>query len=319
MCNPSQDGGSIDNASQYYSGLDVHYSSGVYNKSFCVLAKTSGWDVKKAFQVYALANKVYWTATSTFNSGACGVESAATDLGYDKNAVIAAFSSVGVTCPGSGGGGGGGTTELQNNVGVTGVSGASGADNDFFITVPSGASNLVMSISGGSGDADLYTKFGSAPTTSSYDCRPYKSGNSESCSVASPAAGKYYIKVHGYSSYSGVTVKASYSTGGGGGGDTGGLQNGVPVTGLSGAKNSKTYFTVTVPAGSALTIATSGGSGDVDLYVKQGSQPTTSSYDCRPYKSGNNETCSGSNESGTYYIMLNGYRAYSGVTLKASW
>ncbi|CAM5268245.1 M4 family metallopeptidase [Rhodanobacter lindaniclasticus] len=317
MCNPPQDGGSIDNAANYNSGLDVHYSSGVYNKSFCLLAKTSGWDVKKAFQVYALANKVYWTATSTFNSGACGVESAATDLGYDKNAVIAAFNGVGVTCPGSGGGGGGGTTELQNNVGVSGVSGASGADNDYFITVPAGASNLVMSISGGSGDADLYTKFGSAPTTR-YDCRPYKSGNAESCSVASPTAGKYYIKVHGYSSYSGVTVKASYSTGGGGGGGDGGLQNGVPVTGIAGAKNSKTYFTVTVPAGSALTISTSGGTGDADLYVKQGSKPTTS-YDCRPYKTGNNETCSGSNESGTYYIMLNGYRAYSGVTLKASW
>lgn len=320
MCNPPQDGGSIDNAANYNSGLDVHYSSGVYNKSFCLLAKTSGWDVKKAFQVYALANKVYWTATSTFNSGACGVESAATDLGYDKNAVIAAFNGVGVTCPGSGGGGGGGgTTELQNNVGVSGVSGASGADNDYFVTVPAGASNLVMSISGGSGDADLYTKFGSAPTTGSYDCRPYKSGNAESCSVASPTAGKYYIKVHGYSAYSGVTVKASYSTGGGGGGGDGGLQNGVPVTGIAGAKNSKTYFTVTVPAGSALTISTSGGTGDADLYVKQGSKPTTTSYDCRPYKSGNNETCSGSNESGTYYIMLNGYRAYSGVTLKASW
>lgn len=318
MCNPPQDGGSIDNAANYNSGLDVHYSSGVYNKSFCLLAKTSGWNVKKAFQVYALANKVYWTATSTFNSGACGVESAATDLGYDKNDVIAAFNGVGVTCPGTGGGGGGGgTTELQNNVGVGGVSGATGADNDYFINVPAGASNLVMSISGGSGDADLYTKFGSAPSTSSYDCRPWKSGNSESCSVASPAAGKYYIKVHGYSSYSGVTVKASYSTGGGGGSD--GLQNGVPVTGISGARNSKTYFTVTVPAGSALTIATSGGTGDMDLYVKQGSKPTTTSYDCRPYKAGNNETCSGSNESGTYYIMLNGYRAYSGVTLKASW
>ncbi|MGS1121980.1 M4 family metallopeptidase [Rhodanobacter sp. UC4436_H3] len=317
MCNPPQDGGSIDNAADYTSSLDVHYSSGVYNKSFCLLAKTTGWDVKKAFQVYALANKVYWTATSTFNSGACGVESAATDLGYDKNAVIAAFNGVGVACPGTGGGGGGSTTELQNNVGVTGVSGAAGADNDYFITVPTGASNLVMSISGGTGDADLYTKFGSAPTTSSYDCRPYKSGNSESCSVASPAAGKYYIKVHGYSSYSGVTVKASYSTGGGGG--TGGLQNGVPVTGIAGARSSKTYYTVTVPAGSALTIATSGGSGDVDLYVKQGSQPTTTSYDCRPYKAGNNETCSGSNESGTYYIMLYGYSSYSGVTLKASW
>ncbi|EIL90074.1 M4 family metallopeptidase, partial [Rhodanobacter spathiphylli] len=28
MCNPTQDGGSIDNAADYYNGLDVHYSSG---------------------------------------------------------------------------------------------------------------------------------------------------------------------------------------------------------------------------------------------------------------------------------------------------
>ncbi len=235
MCNPTQDGGSIDNAANYTSGLDVHYSSGVYNKAFCTLAKTTGWDTKKAFQVFALANKTYWTTTTDFNSGACGVESAAQDLGYDKNAVITAFTGVGVTC---GGGGGGGTaTELQNGVAVTGVAAASGADKDFLVKVPAGASNLVMSISGGTGDADLYTKFGSAPTLSSYDCRPYQSGNSESCSVATPQAGTYYIKVHGYSAYSGVTVKASYSTGSGGG--TGSLQNGVSVTGLSGSAGTK--------------------------------------------------------------------------------
>lgn len=317
MCNPTQDGGSIDNAANYTSGLDVHYSSGVYNKAFCLLAKTSGWDTRKAFQVFALANKSYWTATSTFNSGACGVESAATDLGYNASNVVTAFSGVGVTCPGTGGGGGGGTTELQNNVAVTGVSAATGADNDYFVTVPAGATNLVMSISGGTGDADLYTKAGSAPTTSSYDCRPYKNGNSESCSVASPVAGKYYLKVHGYAAYSGVTVKASYSTGGGG--NTGGLQNGVPVTGLSGAKSAKLYYTVTVPAGSSLSITTSGGTGDEDLYVKKGSNPTTSSYDCRPYVAGNSETCNFSNAGGTYYIMLNGYSAFSGVSLKATW
>ena len=311
MCNPPQDGGSIDNAADYNSGLDVHYSSGVYNKSFCLLAKTSGWDVRKAFQVYALANKVYWTATSTFNSGACGVESAATDLGYDKNAVIAAFNGVGVTCPGSGGGGGGGTTELQNNVGVTGVSGASGADNDYFITVPTGASNLVMSISGGTGDADLYTKFGSAPTTSSYDCRPYKSGNSESCSVASPAAGKYYIKVHGYSSYSGVTVKASYSTGGGGGGSS----DSVSLPTVSTGNWSATY-SETVQAGHTATFAISGGSGDADLYVRAGAEPTTSSYSCRPYKTGNSESCTFKpSTTTTYYIKVRAYQTFSGVTL----
>jgi len=312
MCNPPQDGGSIDNAADYTSSLDVHYSSGVYNKSFCLLAKTTGWDVKKAFQVYALANKVYWTATSTFNSGACGVESAATDLGYDKNAVIAAFNGVGVTCPGTGGGGGGSTTELQNNVGVTGVSGAAGADNDYFITVPTGASNLVMSISGGTGDADLYTKFGSAPTTSSYDCRPYKAGNSESCSVASPAAGKYYIKVHGYSSYSGVTVKASYSTGGGGGG---GSSDSVNLPTVSTGNWSATY-SETVQAGHTATFAISGGSGDADLYVRAGAEPTTSSYSCRPYKTGNSESCTFKpSTTTTYYIKVRAYQTFSGVTL----
>jgi Zn-dependent metalloprotease len=319
MCNPPQDGGSIDNAADYNSSLDVHYSSGVYNKSFCLLAKTSGWDAKKAFQVYALANKSYWTATSTFNSGACGVESAATDLGYNANDVIAAFTGVGVTCPGTGGGGGGATTELQNNVGVTGVSAATGADKDYFITVPTGATNLVMSISGGTGDADLYTKFGTAPTTSSYDCRPYKSGNAESCTVAAPSAGKYYIKAHAYASYSGVTVKASYTVGGGGGG--GGLQNGVPVTGQAGAVNQELSYTVVIPAGrTKLTIASSGGTGDADLYVKKGSAPTTSSYDCRPYVSGNTETCTfNSPAAATYYIKLRGYTAFSGVSLKATW
>ncbi|MFA6230133.1 MAG: pre-peptidase C-terminal domain-containing protein [Rhodanobacter sp.] len=319
MCNPPQDGGSIDNAANYTSSLDVHYSSGVYNKSFCLLAKTSGWDVKKAFQIYALANKTYWTATSTFNSGACGVESAATDLGYNANDVIAAFTGVGVTCPGTGGGGGGGaTTELQNNVGVTGVAAATGADNDYFITVPTGATNLVMSISGGTGDADLYTKFGAAPTTSSYDCRPYKSGNAESCTVAAPSAGKYYIKAHAYAAYSGVTVKASFTAGGGG---SGSLQNGVALTGQAGAAGQELSYTVVLPAGSTkLTIASSGGTGDADLYVKKGSAPTTTSYDCRPYVSGNTETCTfNSPAAATYYIKLRGYTAFTGVSLKATW
>jgi len=314
MCNPPQDGKSIDNAANYTSSMDVHYSSGVYNKAFCVLAKTTGWDTSKAFKVFALANKTYWTATSDYNSGACGVESAATDLGYNQNDVISAFTGVGVTCPGSGGGG---AVTLANGVGVTGVAAASGADKDFLINVPAGASNLVMSISGGTGDADLYTRFGTAPTLSTYDCRPYQTGNAESCSVSAPQAGTYYIKVHGYTAYSGVTVKASYSTSSG----TGGLQNGVPVTGLSGSTGTKLYYTVTVPAGtSSLTIATSGGTGDEDLYVKYGSNPTTSSYNCRPYKTGNNESCTFSAPTaGTYYIMLNGYTAFSGVTLQANW
>lgn len=99
------------------------------------------------------------------------------------------------------------------------------------------------------------------------------------------------------------------------------LTNGVPLTGLSGAASSSQYYTVQVPAGATnLVIASSGGTGDADLYVRAGSQPTTATYDCRPYKSGNAESCSFATPvAGTYHVMLSAYSAYSGVSLQASW
>ncbi|WP_225764675.1 S8 family peptidase [Stenotrophomonas sp. Marseille-Q4652] len=97
------------------------------------------------------------------------------------------------------------------------------------------------------------------------------------------------------------------------------LQKNVARTGLSGAANSAQYYTVTVPSGSSLVITMSGGTGDADLYVRKGSQPTTWTYNCRPYLNGNNETCTFSGASGTYYVMIRGYSAFSGVSLKANW
>ncbi len=101
-------------------------------------------------------------------------------------------------------------TPLANGVGLT-VSGAKDTQNVFYIDVPSGATNLVMALSGGTGDADLHTRFGAIPTLTSYDCRPYLSGNNESCTVASPSAGRYYLMLHGYTAYSGATLKATFT------------------------------------------------------------------------------------------------------------
>ncbi len=80
MNNPPADGSSIDNAANYTSGMDVHYSSGVYNKAFYLLAIKAGWNTQKAFQVFARANDLYWTANMTYNQASCGAETAATDL-----------------------------------------------------------------------------------------------------------------------------------------------------------------------------------------------------------------------------------------------
>ncbi len=219
----------------------------------------------------------------------------------------------------SGGGGGGGGNVLQNGVALTGQAAATGAQLAYTVVIPAGASNLVISESGGTGDADLYTKFGSAPTLTSYDCRPYVTGNNESCTVASPQAGTYYVMLNGYAAFSGVSVKATWSTGGTGGGSV--LQNGTPVTGLHATTGNAVNYTMVVPSGATnLKFAISGGTGDADMYVKRGSAPTTNSYDCRPYVAGNSETCNISpSTAGTYYIMVRAYSGYTGVTLTGSY
>jgi serine protease len=108
----------------------------------------------------------------------------------------------------------GGGNVLQNGVPVTGISGASGSQQFWTIDVPAGASNLVIATSGGTGDADLYVRFGSAPTTSTYNCRPYLNGNNETCSFATPQTGTYHVMLRGYTSFSGVTLTGSYTAGG---------------------------------------------------------------------------------------------------------
>ncbi|HET6545896.1 MAG TPA: pre-peptidase C-terminal domain-containing protein, partial [Rhodanobacteraceae bacterium] len=197
---------------------------------------------------------------------------------------------------------GGGGSVLQNGVPVTGLAASTGQSLMYTMVVPAGATNLNFQISGGTGDADLYVRFGAAPTLDTFDCRPYLYGNNESCPFASPQAGTYYIMVHAYQTFSGVTLVGSYSTGGGGGGTV--LQNGVPVTGLHATRNNwSATYTMVVPSGASnLVFQISGGSGDADLYVRRGSAPTTSSFDCRPYTTGNNESCPMTATPGTYYV-----------------
>ena len=102
-----------------------------------------------------------------------------------------------------------GTTTSTTLLDKTGLSGSSSTWQHFAITVPAGSSSLTVVQSGGTGDADLYVRQGSQPTTSSYNCRPYLSGNAETCSISSPAAGTWYVSVRAYSAYSGVSLKAT--------------------------------------------------------------------------------------------------------------
>ncbi|TSC31739.1 hypothetical protein FOF48_13895 [Corallococcus sp. Z5C101001] len=218
---------------------------------------------------------------------------------------------------------------------MTGISGAAGSFQRWSLYVPAGKAKVTFKISGGTGDVDLYARFGAPPTTSVYDCRPGLSGNTETCTFTQPREGTYHVGLHGYSAYSGVNLTGTY--------DDPPLcppwpwpwRWPIPVNppppppppwtpiidiadSLAGHFN---YWTLDVPsAQSVVTFTLSGGTGDADLYVDFGAAPTTTTYQCRPNLRGNTETCTLTAPSaGKYYVGLRAYSAYSGVTLTTTY
>ncbi len=67
------------------------------------------------------------------------------------------------------------------------------------------AGNYLFTL-GGSGDADLYVRVGSAPTLELYDCRPYKAGSDESCEVSLNTPAEVHVMVVGWDPKSEYTL-----------------------------------------------------------------------------------------------------------------
>jgi len=72
--------------------------------------------------------------------------------------------------------------------------------------LPPGTYTFVLA---GTSDADLYVKRGAAPTATSFDCRPYKNGSAETCTVALESAAQIHVMVRGYAASSTFTLTAS--------------------------------------------------------------------------------------------------------------
>lgn len=213
----------------------------------------------------------------------------------------------------------GGDAALVSGQAVT-VSAAKGEWKHFYIDVPRNTSRLDLVSSGGSGDADLYVKYGSKPTLTSYDKRPYLSGNNESAFYTNPPAGRYYVSLHAYAAFQNASLKATVTTGGGSGAceRNDRLENGCTISGLSSSSNA--YIAMWVPSGARnLTIRTSGGTGIADLYVKAGDWPGPGNYHWAATGSGNNKSVSVATPPGGqwFYITLNAVQPFSGLSITA--
>ena len=99
-------------------------------------------------------------------------------------------------------------TQLSIGTPIT-VSGDSGSQHYFAFDLPPDVVEGTIKITGGTGDADLYLRHDEPPTFATYECRPYITGNEESCHGLLPGAATYYIMLDGYSAYSGVTLSVT--------------------------------------------------------------------------------------------------------------
>jgi serine protease len=97
------------------------------------------------------------------------------------------------------------------------------------------------------------------------------------------------------------------------------LQNGVPVTGLSGAAGSDEYWQIDVPPDLSQTDFTIwGGTGDADLYIAQDVPPTDADFGCSSVTPGNLETCHVYGIRDHWFVRVHGTAAFSGLSLQVT-
>jgi len=198
----------------------VHTNSGIANLAFYLMTaggthprgKTTNvvpalnsnpyTSIEMASAIFYRANTVYLTPGSTFGDARGATAQAAADL-YGSTAAAAvneAWTAVGVAAPPS-------YTVITT---ISNLSGARNSSTSYSYVTPTGATAMRFQLAGGSGDSDLYVRFGSAPTTTTYDCRSAGATSDELCTINGAKQGTYYVLIKGYTAYSGVTYTVSY-------------------------------------------------------------------------------------------------------------
>ncbi|MCG7534868.1 M9 family metallopeptidase [Pseudoalteromonas sp. OOF1S-7] len=186
---------------------------------------------------------------------------------------------------------------------------------EYPIYVPEGLQNVSLEITlrHGTGNADLYYEYGRPDNGWRYSHESTGPNNDETLVLDNIEKGWHYIAVGTETGYQDATLLARYIQQPIA--DENELQNGVAVP-VNVSDSGQLMYTMAVPAGATnVTFSTTGGTGELDLHVKFGSEASKTDYDCRPWKVGNRETCHFSTTSGgVYYILLSADPMFSGAT-----
>lgn len=201
-------------------------------------------------------------------------------------------------------------TALVNGTPVTVPNSAEGSVNTYTLEVPAGMDKLVVILTEGEGNPDLYVNFsepfvgGDDPTA---ECFSEELGPEEICELDDPLPGTWYIEVFGATAYgNGVRLVALAAVE---------LQDGVDET-ISGADGSINWYFIDVPSDQGhLNVATSGGTGNPNMTVGNDlfGEPECGSGDPGPVDSCEIDQPA----AGPWLVRVSGTDAYNGVTLNA--
>ncbi|MGW6705641.1 collagenase [Streptomyces sp. NPDC054956] len=208
---------------------------------------------------------------------------------------------------------------LGDNCRRSNVSATAGNYRYFYLNVPAGTASLKISVSGGTGNADLYYSPTNWATTVNNTARSTQSGNTETLTISNPPAGYVYISLYAAQDFANVTVSTQFgaaqaectAT------DTRVLGDNCRRSNVSATAGNYRYFYLNVPAGTAsLKISVSGGTGNADLYYSPTNWATTANNTARSTQSGNTETLTVSNPPAGYvYISLYAAQDFANVTV----
>ncbi len=219
---------------------------------------------------------------------------------------------------------------IFNGYPVSGLSGALGSTSDTYLYSIEMAPHqpgeqLTIALRGANGDADLYVRKESVPTTDAFDCAPLNDGSSnEACAFPEDIDSiNYFTNIDAFAAYSNAILHVYYEK--------------VMTLGTAnsfiwgGSQTSRSVFRLDVPSGKGqLRIKTTpvGSGGSVALYARFGDVPLiahglsggsfTSIFNCSSTVPGGSNLCVVSNPAGgSWYVLVEGRSTYN-VTLEAT-
>jgi hypothetical protein len=109
-------------------------------------------------------------------------------------------------------------TALTSGVARTGIGGAAGTSTLYRIYVPAGKTQLRFNIAGGTGDPDIFVKYGTSTGIydENYTCYPTLCpgegpATAETVTIANPSKGSWYVLVYNFTTTAGWSLTATVS------------------------------------------------------------------------------------------------------------